>query len=1711
MNERHPDDLALKLEVDEVCRRFEKAWHTPERWPRLEDYLAGVTASARVEALRELLALELIYRQRLGDTFALDGYEQRFPADLPVIHSVFSAVVVTMPGAAVNGGPAASPGKSDVFIPGYEVLGELGRGGMGIVYMARQVKPNRIVALKKIKTGADAAAAELTRFRTEAEAVARLQHPNIVQIFEVGEHNGLPFFSLEFCGGGSLKAKLAGTPLPAAEAARLVATLARAVQAAHGQKVIHRDLNPANVLLAEDGTPKITDFGLAKKLDDVGGTVTGAIMGTPSYMAPEQARGQTQEVGPAADVYALGAILYECLTGHPPFKAATAHETLVQVVADDPVPPRQLQPKTPRDLETICLKCLQKEPGRRYASALDLAEDLQRFAAGEPIRARPVGRGERVLKWARRRPAAAGLAVATMLLVLALVGGVVGLFYHGAVEEALVEARTQRGQAESARDEARTEKEKAEKARSEEGKQRRTAEEQREKARKAEEEADRQRLRAEKQHYYARVQQALLAWKYESVPEAQNLLDQCRWDLRGWEYDYVQRLCIGSKLTLKGHASGVTSVAFSPDGARLASSGDRTVKVWDAQSGQEVLALKGHTSHVNSVAFSPDGKRLASGSEDKTVKVWDAQSGQEVLTLKGHTDGVRSVAFSPDGKRLASASNFPDRTVKVWDAQTGQEVLALKGHRYWVTSVAFSPDGKRLASGSWDSTVKVWDAQTGKEVLALKGHTDGMHSVAFSPDGKRLASGSEDKTVKVWDAQTGREVLALKGHTDGVRSVAFSPDGTRLASGGGRADQPGEVKVWDAQTGREVLALKGHTGEVNSVAFSPDGKRLASGSGNVFKGEAKVWDAQTGPEALTLQGHTGTVRSVAFSPDGKRLASGSFDKTVKVWDAQTGQEVLALQGHTGEVSSVAFSPDGKRLASGSDDKTVKVWDAQTGQQVLALKGHTDTVNSVAFSPDGTCLASGAGDPTNHKPGEVKVWDAQTGQEVLALKGHTQVVTSVCFSPDGKRIASGSYDQTVKVWDAQTGQEILTLKGHTYYVTGVAFSPDGTRLASAGSFLDRTVKVWDAQTGQQLLELKGHTQEVSSVAFSPDGKRIASASGWPENQVKVWDAQTGQEVLALKGHTQEVNSVAFSPEGKRLASASGWPENQVKVWDAQPGQEVLALKGHTRVVTSVCFSPDGKRIASAGLDQTVRVWDAQTGQELLALKGHTQEVNSVAFGPDGKRVIAASAKGEVRCWNANTGQEIVPCTDPPPPKQQQAASADGQRLVRIVNGQPVVGPRVLPAADGFNQGRQDQADTHFYHLRMVQEARQGNDAFALAFHLGPLLRSAFTRWQDRPHDSFPYWAWRPPLTRGPTGLPGGDVAVSESELRRLDESLSRQLQAEPRAWEAWAARGWCRHLLGDTPAAVADLQSALKHRPQEPGLWAVLGAVSVGRQPEQAEAARVKLAGWPGLDLRLWHRLEVAACRAEGNAAGEHWHLGYWLRGQEAPAAADLVRRGELGLGLGRDREAAADLARALERNATSVVALWWSARAHLAGGDREGYQRDCAALLKHFDAQKDPRNATVVARTVLLAPEAIPDVSVALRLLPAEQDSFTRTTRGGLLLRAGKHAEASAELEKAVAQRGAGGAPVSELLLAVAYHKQGKAEAAKRALATARFVLEGETPLGQALLVFSGGASGPLTAAAAATVPLSPPRWDWQTRLEIRLLRREAEALLAAK
>jgi WD40 repeat protein len=922
------------------------------------------------------------------------------------------------------------------------------------------------------------------------EAVARLQHPNIVQVFEVGRENHCPFIALEYV-GSSLARRLRGIPQPARLAAELVETLARAIHHAHERGIVHRDLKPGNVLLTADGVPKISDFGLAKIVaGEAALTQPGAILGTPSYMAPEQVNDQRGPVGPVADVYALGAILYELLTGRPPFRAATTADTLLQVVAAEPVPPSRLQPKVPRDLETVCLKCLAKEPRRRYVSALALAEDLCRFLTNEPIQARPTPGWERGLKWAQRRPAAAALLGVSLLSGVGLLAGILwynaGLQgYNTRLQEALVEVKKER---------------------------------------------DQTRLNL----YVKDMLLARQAWEDAQVGRMLELLTAYQEApaevaaLRGFEWHYHWRLGHSERFTLAGHAGEVRSVVYSPDGRRLASAGqDRLVKLWDVATGGEVFSLAGHQGRVTGLAFSPDSKILASTSEDRTVRLWDVVAGKELQCFKLTALGT-CVAFGSAGQRVAAGAQ--EETVKVWKVATGEEVFTLRGKGV-VRAVAFSRDGKQLAVAG-DHAVQLWDATIGTELRTFL-VAGSCFGVAFSPDGRHVTAANRAE-VRLWETTTGKALSPLKGHAGVVTSVTFNPNGRRLASAG--RDQT--VKVWDMTTGREVRTFKGHTGAVHQVAFHPDRRHLASASADQT---VKVWDTSAAQEFHAMEGPTAPVNGIAFSPDGRRLAAATYrEGVVKVWDATTGAEIFSLSGNGGPVWAVAFSADSRHLASADDDGTVRWWDVATGQELPSLRGHIGAVWGVAFGPDNRHVASAGND------GTVRLWDVGTGREMIPpLRGHAGGVWGVAVGPNGQRLASAGNDGTVRLWDATTGREEWTLRGHAGAVRAVVFSFDGRCLASAGE--DQTIRIWDPEAGALLRTLSGHAGIVRSVVFSPDGRRLASAG--EDRTVRVWETATGQEVLSLKGHAGRVTGVTFSSDGWRLAS--GGLEGTVKVWDATP--------------------------------------------------------------------------------------------------------------------------------------------------------------------------------------------------------------------------------------------------------------------------------------------------------------------------------------------------------------------------------------------------------------------------------------------------------------------------------------------------------------------------------------------------------------------------------
>jgi WD40 repeat protein/serine/threonine protein kinase len=1051
----------------------------------------------------------------------------------------------------------------------YKLVEQIGEGGFGIVFLAAQQQPvRRQVALKIIKPGMDTRQV-VARFEAERQALALMDHPHIAKVLDAGTtgdlpNPSLPYFVMELVKGIPITRYCDEQQLTPRQRLALILPVCQAVQHAHQKGIIHRDLKPSNVLIASyDGVPvpKVIDFGVAKALgqeltDRTLMTGFGGIVGTLEYMSPEQAEFNARDIDTRADIYSLGVLLYELLTGTTPLtkqrlKEAGMSEALRLIRDEEPPTPstrlsackdglasisaqRKLDParltrEVRGELDWIVMKAVEKDRSRRYQTANGLARDLERYLHDEPVEACPPSTSYRLRKFARKNRKLLGVATAFALLLISATLVSLGQAIRATQAEHATGQEKDRAEAET--------------------------------------------RRAHRNLYDAHMRLAQSDWEEARVKRVVELLEEHQplpgeEDLRGFEWYYLKRLTDTALRTLKGHRGQVWSVAFGPEGKRLASAGDDCkIRMWDLATGQEISVFDGHAQPVVSVAFSPNGKRLASGSSDGTVKLWDPASGQEVQTLKGHTNRVVSVAFSPGGRQLASACQ--DGTVKLWDTASGRPLRTLTAHSRFVTCVAFGPDGKTLATAGADKLLKLWHTATGQEIRSLEGHTDEVSSVAFSPDGKQLVSAGLDRTVRLWDLVRHQLTRTMWGHTGRVFAVTFSPDGARLASAS--ADQT--IKIWNPTSGEPLTSLKGHTSRVAGVAFSPDGWYLASAS---HDGTVRIWDATETEGTAIVRRERDLPKSVAFSPEGNRLASAGHDPRIAIWDAASGRETLILSGHRRQVLGVVFSPDGTRLASASEDRTVRVWDAVHGRELLRLPGPTagflNPGSRVAFSPDGERLAGASADTT------VKLWDAGNGHELLTLHGHMGAVTSVAFGPLPRGSASGIHasgllasagvDRSIKVWDAVNGRLILTLLGHDDVVNCVTFSPDGSRLASASR--DMTVRVWDLESGQEKMTLTGHTFAVYCVAFSPDGTRLATSSA--DRMVKVWDMASGQETLNLRGHVDGVPSVAFSPDGMRLASA-GY-DRTLRVWDARPWTPQLRLEKEARDLVGHFYAQSG---------------------------------------------------------------------------------------------------------------------------------------------------------------------------------------------------------------------------------------------------------------------------------------------------------------------------------------------------------------------------------------------------------------------------------------------------------------------------------------------------------------------------------------------------------
>jgi WD40 repeat protein/serine/threonine protein kinase len=978
----------------------------------------------------------------------------------------------------------------------YDLLGELGRGGQGIVHRARHRGLRRIVALKTIPPSNLGDSRTRERFLLEASTASRLDHPNLVPIYEVGEEDGFCFYTMKLIEGSSIERLIPDGP-PDAEGCRHIASIlgkvAQAVHHAHQRGILHRDLKPSNILLDQEDEPHVTDFGMAREIGEPSAlTVTQGWVGTPAYLAPEVIASGSSQATIATDIYGLGAILYYTLTGDPPFSRTTLAATLHAAQTEEVPPATRVNSAIPRDLETICLKCLEKDPTKRYQSAEQVAEELTRFLNDEPIQARPISRTEKTARWCRRKPAlAASLSLILILTLILIIGSPIAILR-----------------------------------------------------------VNRARETTELNLYAADMNLASQALENHDLRGTRELLEK-HWplksrafggkggrDLRGWEWRYLYGQCHSDELAaLPPCESPVLTARLSPDGrliAAIIATGE--VHIWDFATRQEKMKLQaaigGPLLGINEIchilSFSPDSKTIAAYGTDHQIRIWELASGKELYILPGYKDPFYYIAFSPDGKMLGIASGD---ALRLWALQGGKPrllpTLEFSRDAGGPMSLAFAPNGQLLASGSKFGHLYLWDISKPQSPRELWRLTDEwmVFDIKFSPDGKTLALLSQrENGIRMIEIDTGRELMPLRGHGCIINEIAFSPDGTRIASAG----NDWNISVWDLSGHKDPITLKGHEDDVISVAFSPDGKTLLSGS---FDKTVRLWDVSGGQSPA----HLGKwAPDVPFSPDSKYIVTWDWLNHLALWDAVTGREVVATNvtaiaggdvrwagnsksvflRHAGttqklEIPSLrllAEYPGNRRFAADesfsiyiSDNRVVRE-ESTGGERILGtvrLNGAFD------LSPSGAKVACGV-----EVGGSFGVMIFETGKSAqpLLLKGHTFRVYNLAFSPDEKLLATASWDSSVGLWDLSTGKNKAFLRGHTGFVWNIAFAPDGRSLASCGD--DTTIRFWNLASLQEAGTIHPNKAQVASISFSSDGKHLASGGG---GELKIWHAPSLEEI------------------------------------------------------------------------------------------------------------------------------------------------------------------------------------------------------------------------------------------------------------------------------------------------------------------------------------------------------------------------------------------------------------------------------------------------------------------------------------------------------------------------------------------------------------------------------------------------------------------------
>ena len=1020
----------------------------------------------------------------------------------------------------------------------YKLLSALGEGGMGIVYLAEQDHPiQRQVALKVIKPGMDSKRI-IARFEAERQALALLEHPNIAHVYDAGTtETGRPYFVMEYVKGSPITEYCDRHKLSIEDRLNLFRQVCLAVHHAHQKGIIHRDIKPSNILVSlkdDQAVPKIIDFGVAKAVsrplsDSTLFTEQGQMVGTPEYMSPEQADAASEDVDTRSDIYSLGVVLYQLLTGVLPFDSDTLREGGIEkarkvIREQDPKTPstrlrslgkeaesvaqqRQtdatsLTKRLHRELEWIPLKAVRKDRTRRYRSAAEFADDIENYLRGVPLIAGPESVTYRAGKFVKRHRIPV-IATGSAIIVLLLAAVVITALYVRAVSAA---------------------------------------------------ESNRRLL------YVNQMALADAAYRDADLNQARSLLKDCPADLREFAWSYLWRLSdlVPDAPTIM-HQEPVNAVAFSPTTGTLATASGKTIRLWDASTYNLLTTLKGHIDTIQAIDFSPDGTKLVTGSVDRTAILWDVAGRRQIRRLTEQKGSVLSLKFSHNGMTVAAA--IQSWKPVLWNVNTGESELLSEEGNNGIFSVAFSPDDTLLAASGIQTTT-LWDVATRKRIGTLEGWAY-VNCAVFLPDGQVLATTGNDGTLRFWDVDAKKELDNVDAHTAPILSMAVSPDGEVLATGS--ADST--IRLWDTSTHKEIARLRGHTSEVRSLAFSADGRILASAGNDCT---AKLWNLELAPQtdSDTLVGHNRVVNGIAFSPDSQWLVSTSYGPkivkhltstankptAIKMWEVASGRDVSSTLGNPQLYSTlcVDFSPDGKTLAIGTalSDETnyLVLWDIALKKSIYTLFLKT-SISEAVFSPDGKTLATQTLDPTLYPT--LKLWDVTTWRKLSSLEGYGAYYGAVAFSPpDGSMLAvPDNNDLVVTLWDTSTLRDgrgdapLATFTGHSQQINAVAFSHDGAILASGSS--DTTIILWDLTTHQKIKTMTGHTSRVHCLAFSPDDRTLAS--GGNDGTVRLWNLIIKEQVAVLQGHGSTIWDVAFSPDGHTLASSSF--DSTIKLWRA----------------------------------------------------------------------------------------------------------------------------------------------------------------------------------------------------------------------------------------------------------------------------------------------------------------------------------------------------------------------------------------------------------------------------------------------------------------------------------------------------------------------------------------------------------------------------------